>query len=341
MQSLSCQEARQQQKRNPFATWSARSPAANANACFAVNRLKSDVPELSITPAFQIGRSEPIFAIGSCFAREVELALLKTGFEVPSRDERLFEHPLLAQAASQKANGSAVFALGYLNRYNTMSLHDELANLLGCDPAVAGGALIYSISETAAADLHYSQSLKQVDRKQSLERRQLVREHFGKAIRRCSVFVVTLGLAEAWYDMDAQRYLNNTPGPRVMEAHGERFQIRLTGFDENFQALEATHALLARELGSNFKMVITVSPVPLETTFFPDDIIAINSYSKSMLRAAAQQFAVRHVNVGYFPSYEMVQYSNPETAWAWDRRHVKPHVVEHIMSVFGDTYAGA
>ena len=57
-----------------------------------------------------------------------------------------------------------------------------------------------------------------------------------------------------------------------------------------------------------------------------------------MLRAVANEFANSHSNVDYFPSYEIVSFSQKDEAWAWDRRHVKPALVKHITDTFRRHY---
>jgi len=73
-------------------------------------------------------------------------------------------------------------------------------------------------------------------------------------------------------------------------------------------------------------------------TFSSDDVVVANTYSKSLLRAVAQEWATKHENVHYFPSYEIVQNSDPTLTWDEDRRHVKGAVVQHIMKLFLRNY---
>lgn len=324
--------ARRSMKENARATWSARTPNANAlDALNASNRIGQGALEIGIAPKFAISASKPVFALGSCFAREIEEALDAAGLEVPTLCDDLFGHPLLRTAAKE---GGALRPRSYLNRYNTMSMLSEVRHLLGCEPGLEAGRLIYPVGAGTAADLHYSQALPQVDVARSIERRALVRARLGDAIRGSSLFVLTLGLAEAWYDVAERIYLNNTPGPRVMAAFADRLEVHLTDFGQHLEALETLHDALAGVAGTALRIVVTVSPVPLEKTFFGWDVISTNSYSKSMLRAAAHAFACNHANVDYFPSYEIVTGSARDIAWNWDQRHVPAPLVRHITDTF-------
>jgi hypothetical protein len=328
--------AREAHKTNPHSAWAARAYAANeADRTLACHRLWADRPELGIRPKFRVGREQAVFAVGSCFAREVEDALVDLDFEVPTHCDALFgQEPLL----HDESLNTGARPRAYLNRYNSMSMLDEFRHLLGLAPELEQGLLTYRLDRGSAADLHYTQSLRQVDIETTLARRRAVREHLGPLMQRCKVFVLTLGMAECWFDDRAGRYLNNTPGPRVMAAYGDQLAVHLTRFEQHRAALESLHQLLQTVHGNDFRLVITVSPVPLERSFLAQDVVTTNSYSKSMLRAVAQEFAALHDNVDYFPSYELVSFADPRSAWAWDHRHVNAELVAHIMALFRRHY---
>ena len=88
----------------------------------------------------------------------------------------------------------------------------------------------------------------------------------------------------------------------------------------------------------NIRVILTVSPVPLNVTFSGFDITQANTLSKATLRTVAQEIADRDDMIDYFPSYEMVMLSDPEIAWYPDYRHVRVEMVKRIMKVFIDNY---
>ena len=98
--------------------------------------------------------------------------------------------------------------------------------------------------------------------------------------------------------------------------------------------LEAIYDLLTRYGHPDFHVIVTVSPVPLMNTFSTMDIVTANAWAKSLLRAVAQEWAMAHANVDYFPSYEMVQNSDRAAVWETDLRHVTGQGVQHIMKLF-------
>ncbi len=52
--------------------------------------------------------------------------------------------------------------------------------------------------------------------------------------------------------------------------------------------------------------IFTVSPVPLIATMEDRSVLASTTYSKSVLRVAAEEIAARYEGVAYFPSYEVI-----------------------------------
>jgi hypothetical protein len=78
-------------------------------------------------------------------------------------------------------------------------------------------------------------------------------------------------------------------------------------------------------------ILLTVSPVPLLATFTGRDVVIANTFSKSVLRTVAEEWAADKVNVNYFPSYEIVCNSQRDVAWQDDLRHVKAEAVNSIM----------
>ena len=172
-----------------------------------------------------------------------------------------------------------------------------------------------------------------VDRAATLERRRFIRE-VNARIRECRVVFITLGLVEVWYDTHAEVHLNTTPTPEMLRLFPKRYEVQVSDYPQNLQNMEALYGLLSEFGHKDLHMVVTTSPVPLQATFTGQDIVVANTYSKSTLRAVAQDFAARHHNVQYFPSYEMVMNSDRSSAWEPDYRHVQGPMVGHIMDLF-------
>ena len=82
--------------------------------------------------------------------------------------------------------------------------------------------------------------------------------------------------------------------------------------------------------------MLTVSPVPLAATAEPGcHVLAATTYSKAVLRVAAETVWKRFDNVHYFPSYEIVTGAfNRGGYFAPDLRNVLEEGVEHVMRLF-------
>ena len=75
-------------------------------------------------------------------------------------------------------------------------------------------------------------------------------------------------------------------------------------------------------------MILTVSPVPLTSTFTSADVAVANTYSKSVLRAAVEELIAERPRADYFPSYESVVLTERKLAWLDDQVHVSSEFVQ-------------
>ena len=163
-------------------------------------------------------------------------------------------------------------------------------------------------------------------------------EEVYRQVPRCRVVVITLGLAEAWFDQKVDLYMNGAPPTPVALAEPKRFRLDVLSVAEILAALEAIHDLLKRRGHPEVRILLTVSPVPFKATFTGRDAISANAYSKSALRAAAESFVLGHDNVDYFPSYEVVTHTPRSAAFIQDNRHVTASVVNEIVDRVIDAY---
>jgi hypothetical protein len=300
---------------------------ADANGPYAFQRLHQIWFTPKIDPKFKLRRDDKFYAIGSCFARGLEYALQRRKMSVESAAP---EFARLVPVNKERTG------IGFINKYNTFSILNELRWAL--DPAaVFPVESIAKVTETTWSDPHANPTLELVDLEETLKRRELLQTVTGRIVN-CRAVIITLGLAEVWRDVKADVYLNSTPIPPLLERERERYELHLTSFAQNWANLEAIHALLSRYGHPNLRIVVTVSPVPLHATFLKMDVVLATTYAKSLLRAAAQQWAIAHENVDYFPSYEIVQNSDRAAVWEPDRIHVTVTGLHHIIGLFLKSY---
>src|SRR5437773_2212445 len=321
-------EAIKNYRENPAAIWykDGADPDDTAGR-YAFQRLRQTCFIPHVVPKFKLRRDDKFYAIGSCFARGIENALVAQNVIVESAAPEFAK----LQPANRESSG-----LGFTNKYNTYSILNELRWALDPDAEFPRDSIV-PLTKTTWYDPHTNPTLEFADLEETLERRALM-QAVTKRIRNCRAVVLTLGLAEVWRDVKANVFVNRTPIPSLFKTEPDRYEFQLSSFGENWANLEAIHALLSQYGHPDVHIIVTVSPVPLMNTFSTMDIVVANTWAKSLLRAVAQEWAAAHSNVDYFPSYEIVQNSDRAAAWDPDLRHVRGPGVQHIMDLFLGKY---
>ena len=321
-------EAMKNYAKNTARTWYKEGVDSNDPAGrYAFQRLGQTWLTPQVDPKFKLRRDDSFYAIGSCFARGLEHSLAKHKIAIESAA------PEFAKFHPAKKD---VSALGFTNKYNTYSILNELRWALDPDALFPVDSIV-QLTKTTWYDPHTNPTLDFVSLEGTLERRALI-QTVTKRIKNCRAVVVTLGLAEVWRDVQEDVFVNCTPIPSLFKTQPDRYEFHLTSFAENWANLEAIHALLSQYGHPDFRIVVTVSPVPLMNTFSTMDIVVANTWAKSLLRALAQEWASAHPHVDYFPSYEIVQNSDRAAVWEQDLRHVRGASVQHIMDLFLRNY---
>ena len=148
---------------------------------------------------------------------------------------------------------------------------------------------------------------------------------------------ITLGLTECWYDNETRTFLNRMPPAAVLRGSGGgRYRFRNLEFGECVRQLEsAMQAVLSDD---DRHIILTVSPVPLQTTFTGQDCVTANMRSKAVLRAVADRLCTVFAGrVDYFPSYEIAM-SGGLQAFCDDNVHARVPVVKRIVDHLFATY---
>jgi len=292
----------------------------------ARNRLKSgEVVIVENKPRFTIQKGATVYTIGSCFARNVERSLKRQGFRVPTIELEIDKGIY---------TGNTPFHNTVLNKYNAHSMAEEILRGLEQEPdpqliEVEPGQW-YDPQTCFTRFMPYEEALAL--------RRKL--DDLARDVVTADLVVMTLGLVETWFDMESGVVFNGLNAGSMK--HSAR---KTTGFfnatvDQVVDVLsDALEKLVARN--PEVKVVVTVSPVPLGQTFTDVDVIMANTYSKAVLRVAAQMLTARFAWVDYFPSYEMVMHSPRAITWADDQVHVSPPVVEQVIQTFSNRYIAA
>jgi hypothetical protein len=274
--------------------------------------------------SFTAAQGQTFFAIGSCFARNVEERLEQAGAQVTSRNIAVRD---LGNASAREG--------GTFNKYTPLSILQELKWAAGIEsfPPEAflpvGGDEFYDPYLSGKAGRGTIADL--------MLRRQEVAAYFAQAFT-ADVVILTLGLIETWFDRDTGLSLNEAPNPRVLTRHVDRFDFECLSLERCEAALDEILAILDAHGKPGQKRIVTVSPVPLGRTFTDEDIAIANMTSKSTLRVAARRVVDRTEGIDYFPSYETVMLSDPALCWQEDRRHVSDFIVGRIIQAFMTRY---
>lgn len=281
--------------------------------------------EVSCSPTFGIRPEDKIFTIGSCFARNIERRLQDIGFETPMYDPEM-ESRLAALGLTASS----------LNKYNAATIRSELEWACG-QPMPKEDEVLLPMTNGSRHDLFLNQGATRLSLENARTARRIVAERFRR-VRETRIIVITLGLAEAWFDTRSGLHINEMPPRSVLRGEPNRFMFDVMDYDEILAHLNAIHALLTCHGHPDFKILISVSPVPLRITFRNTDVMSANMYSKSVQRAAAEAFAITHSNVDYFPSYEIVSLSDRRIGYESDNRHVQAAVISRIVDDFISQY---
>lgn len=280
--------------------------------------------ELRLSPETRVATA------GSCFAQHIARHLRKYGFNYYVTEPG---HPILPKAVRDRHN-YGVFSARYGNIYTARQLlqlyrraydkfspaEDAWTDPEGCvrDPY---RPTVQPHGFVSVAEMH-------ADRAQHLA---AVRTMFETL----DVFVFTLGLTECWVSRADGAVFPLCPGveggeydPARHEFHNQEADEVVADLSEFIDALKTVNA--------KAEVVLTVSPVPLMATAEPGaHVLSATTYSKSVLRVAAETVRRRYGHVHYFPSYEIIAGSfNRGGYFARDLRSVTEEGVTHVMRIF-------
>ena len=172
------------------------------------------------------------------------------------------------------------------------------------------------------------------------------RERLSKGLTSSDVFVMTLGVAPCFFDPDGE-FVFLSPRSATTNALRYAMTMRTTSVAENVDNIEAIIASVRRMAGRDIRIVLTVSPVPLQGTTEHESAITADCLSKSTLRVACQEVVTAHEGDGviYWPSFEIVRWLGPyfgpdlpRVYGAEDGRsgHVSEWIIDLIVADFLD-----
>jgi GSCFA family len=278
----------------------------------------------------KISPTDKVATAGSCFAQHISRYLSNSGFNYYVAEPG---HPILPESV-RKENNYGVFSARYGNIYTSRQLLQLIERAYGhFQPKddcwqEASDVFLDAFRPTVQPGGYVSELEMRLDREQHLAS---VRSMFEEL----DVLVFTLGLTECWVSRADGAAYPICPGASGGTFDPLRYEFRNETVDEVLANMTSFLMMLAR-VNPQAQVVLTVSPVPLIATARADQhVLTATTYSKSVLRVAAEMLTSRFQHVHYFPSYEIITGAfNRGSYFADDLRSVKEEGVAHVMRLF-------
>lgn len=282
----------------------------------------------------RLTRADRIATAGSCFAQHIGNRLQGAGAHYLDYEPA----PAGWSQGDARRHGFGVYSGRYGNIYTTRQLLQLTREALGETP--------FSPVVWERDGRHFDAMRPSVDPvgQASPEDVALLRrahlDAVARLLRDLDVLVFTLGLTETWEDAETGQVFPTAPG--TLAGHHDPARTRFVNLRHRdvVADLEAFHALL-KSVNPGARMILTVSPVPLTATASGRHVLPATTYSKSVLRAAAGDFAEDHADVSYFPSYEII--TAPAAGGMFfnrDLRSVNGSGVDYVMKTFFSVLEG-
>lgn len=278
----------------------------------------------------RIDSGTKVATAGSCFAQHIARHLKSSGYFHYVTEPG---HPLLPSAVRASRN-YGLFSARYGNIYTARQLWQLFERAYGrFQPEedvwqVSPDVFVDPFRPTTEPGGYISREEMLADRDQHLA---AVRTMFETL----DVFVFTLGLTECWRSRADGAVFPICPGVEGGTFDPDRHEFYNQTVEDVIVDLSRFRDALA-VVNPKAQIVLTVSPVPLVATAEPGEhVLSATTYSKSVLRVAAETLRRTFDNLHYFPSFEIVTGAfNRGAYYAADLRNVLEDGVEHVMRLF-------
>ncbi|HEX6958961.1 MAG TPA: GSCFA domain-containing protein [Ferrovibrio sp.] len=290
--------------------------------------------KLTVKRNLLFNASHRFFTIGSCFAEEIRKALT-------ARNVICYPEYRKIKVDHARMRVDTLPHREHMNYYNTFSIRQEVERAAGLWVQdkhdiweVANRTLVNGTQAVGEGTLYQDPYRRLVfgktpaDLWEALEQIDAVMK---EGMLNADACFITLGMTEVFKKKNNGLVCNQIPVYAGGAGLRETYYHQST-FDENYQNIKRA-LLLLKQMNPKIQVVLTVSPVPLERSFNEHDVFVNNMESKTTLRAVAGQICREFDWVHYFPSFEIV-WGIGVPAYQEDRVHVKPEIVQGIISTF-------
>lgn len=173
------------------------------------------------------------------------------------------------------------------------------------------------------------------------------KENTLQIIKGSDVFILTLGVAPAFFDRTTGDFVLPRPSALNSRVLAEKYLFRTTSVKENVDNVLYLINFI-RKIAPDIKVVVTVSPVPLLASFEHESAVQADCLSKSTMRLVAHEVVNNSsiANILYWPSFEVFRWagSNASNYYAADDGaawHVSEEKVAGTIKAFVEMFSAA
>jgi hypothetical protein len=288
----------------------------------------AEVDPVTATP-FTIDPGTRVVTGGSCFSQHLARHLKANGFSIFVTEDA---HPMAPPELATEF-GYGIYSARYGNVYTSKQLlqlfqrahgtfvpledvwHDDQGRLVDpFRPRIQPGGFRTEEEYFADRKRHFA----------------AVRTAFANL----DVLVFTLGLTECWMHRADGAAYPLCPGVAGGTFDPNKYVLVNLEVDDVVQQMLAFIDLL-RSVNPRARVILNVSAVSAYATGIDRHVLVSSTYSKSVLRVAADMVTRRRDGVVYFPGYEIIVGAHARGRYyAPDARSITEEGVEHVMRVF-------
>lgn len=280
---------------------------------------------------FTISQGDKISTLGSCFAQHLARHIYKSGYNYFVA-EPLVDHD---EGNESSALMSSQFSARYGNIYTVRQALQLLDRANGWIPSEGIWEREGRFYDAFRPNVFPGGFDSEDD---LIKERTSHLTAVNRVFHESDVVVFTLGLTEAWISSEDGAVYPIAPGVVADTMDESRHCFKNFTYPEVLSDLFSwCHRL--REMNPSVRILLTVSPVPLNATYVAQNVWTSTTYSKAVLRAVAGDVTKELEYVDYFPSYEII--TCPQVQGRYfedDLREVKDVGVRHVMKVFERHY---
>jgi hypothetical protein len=227
---------------------------------------------------------------------------------------------------------------GSLNNSGYVANHMEISEYI--NTTFANRVFVDWLSDTPIDDAIRDRILELLPRGST-------KENILGVIKTSDVFILTLGVAAAFFDRATGDFVLPRPSALNSRVLAEKYLFRTASVQENVDNVLYLLNFI-RSIAPEIRIVVTVSPVPLLASFEYESAVQADCLSKCTMRLVAHEVVNNSSlsNILYWPSFEVFRWagSNASSYYAADDGaawHVSEEKVAGTIAAFVEMFSAA